>query len=106
LPQRKWVAWYKMILRQFVYVIVTFVNILLTSVQLMMFARAILSWIMVDDDGPFTRFLYAMTEPLIMPVRMLIDRIPAVRDLPIDISFIMTYMLLSLVQLMLPAISL
>nr|MBQ4318084.1 YggT family protein [Clostridia bacterium] len=94
-----------MILRQLVYVIVTFVNILLMAEQMMMFARAILSWIPLDDDGPVTRFLYAMTEPLIMPVRMLLDRIPSVRDLPIDISFIATYMLLTLVQMALPSVS-
>ena len=83
---------------------------MLFIVQMLMFARAVLSWIVMDDDGPvlgpIMNFLYAVTEPLIYPVRMLLERIPALRNMPIDLSFMVTFMLLSAVQMMLPVITL
>ena len=82
---------------------------LLFIVQMLMFARAVLSWIAMDDDGgvlgSVMNFLYAVTEPLIYPVRMLLDKIPALRALPIDLSFMVTFMILSAVQMMLPVMS-
>jgi len=99
-----------MLLRQIIYVFVNFVNGMLFIVQMLMFARAVLSWIVMDDDGPvlgpIMNFLYAVTEPLIYPVRMLLERIPALRNMPIDLSFMVTFMLLSAVQMMLPVITL
>lgn len=99
-----------MLLRQIIYIFVSFVNTLLFIVQMLMFARAVLSWIAMDDDGPvlgpIMNFLYAVTEPLIYPVRMLLEKIPALRTMPIDLSFMVTFMLLSAVQMMLPVITL
>ena len=98
-----------MLLRQIVYILINLVDTLLFLVQMMMFARAILSWMPMDDDGPvlgpIMNFLFAVTEPIIFPVRTLLEKIPALRTLPIDLSFMVTFMLLSTVQMMLPIIS-
>ena len=93
-----------MIFRQLIYVIVNFASILLGVVQLMMFLRVVFSWIMIDEDGPFMRFLYGVTEPLVMPFRMLLDKIPLFNMLPIDLSFLCAYMILSIVQILLPEV--
>ena len=33
----------------------------------MMLARAVVSWLPVDEDHPIINFLYTVTEPVIMP---------------------------------------
>ena len=70
----------------------------------MMF-RAIISWLPIDEDSILANFLYAMTEPVIYPVRLLLDRFEATSELPIDISFIVAFILLSVIQMLLPVIA-
>ena len=80
------------------------VYILLWAMEILMFLRALSSWIVGDDDSPFIEFLYSVPEPLIYPVRTLIDKIGIFRDLPVDISFIVTFILLSVVRMLLAAV--
>ncbi len=72
------------------------------ALQMAMFARAVLSWF-PGVGGRFEEFLYTITEPIIEPVRMLLDRFESVAGLPIDISFLVTFILLSVIQSMLGA---
>lgn len=85
----------------FFYTVSTIASLLITFLQLMMFVRAIMSWFPVDDDNVILRFAYAVTEPFIYPVRLLLDRIPSLREMPIDIAFSVTFLLLFLLQLFL-----
>lgn len=91
-------------MEEVVYVFVQSVYILLSAIQLLMLARAITSWIPMDEESKLGMFLYMATEPLIAPVRTLLDRIPAVRNMPIDIAFMATVVLISVVQLLLPTV--
>lgn len=86
----------------FVYVFTNLVSFFLTVLEVMMFIRAFLSWLPVDDDSPIVRFVYTMTEPIIIPVRVLLERSETVRSLPIDLSFFVAFLLLSAVQMLLP----
>ncbi|MCR5262249.1 MAG: YggT family protein [Clostridiales bacterium] len=79
------------------------VYILLWAMEILMFLRALSSWIIADDDSPFVEFLYSVTEPMIFPVRKLLDGFGALKDLPIDLSFIVTFILLSVVRMLLAA---
>lgn len=72
------------------------------ALEVMMFIRAVLSWLPVDDDSPVVNFVYMMTEPIIAPVRILLERFDFVRRLPIDLSFFVAFILLSVVQTLLP----
>ena len=67
----------------------------------MMFARAILSFLPVDEEGKLTGFLALCTEPFILPVRILFDKLGWFAGLPIDIPFFVTYLLLSFITMML-----
>ena len=69
-------------------------SLVITVLEVAMFIRAIMSWFPMDDNK-FTDFLYALTEPLIMPVRMLFDKMNWGTDLPFDIPFFVTFLLLS-----------
>ena len=86
----------------FIYVVTRLVSVFLGAEQLLMMFRAVLSWLPVDEDSDISNFLFAMTEPVIYPVRMLLDRFEGLDEFPIDLSFIISFMLLSLVQMLLP----
>ncbi len=88
----------------FVYVVANCVYLLLTVLEFMMLFRAIMSWMPIDEDSKIYNFLYAATEPVIIPIRMLLEKIPGVKSFPLDLSFFAAVMLLSVVQLALPTI--
>ena len=88
----------------FVYVFANFVYLLLTVLEFMMLFRAIMSWMPIDEDSKLYSFIFAATEPIIIPVRMLLDKIPGANSSPLDLSFFITVLLLSVVQLALPTI--
>ncbi len=72
-----------------------------------MFLRAILSWFIQDDDNVLLNFLYYITEPVIMPVRLILNRLfPALEEFPIDIAFSVTLILLLIIEMLLPTVRL
>ena len=86
---------------QIYYVLRATVSYLITAVQFLMFARAILSWLPIDEDNPIVNFLYAVTEPVIMPVRAVIEKFGWFEGMPIDMSFFITFLLLSVLDVIL-----
>ena len=78
----------------------TVVVVLLSVVQLAMLARAILSWFPIDSNQ-FIDFLYGLTEPFIYPIRALFVRMNWFQNLPIDMSFMVSYLLISFLCLIL-----
>lgn len=83
------------------YVVVNVAVILIWVLQAAMFLRAIMSWIPGLDENKFGDFLYAVTEPFIVPIRAILDRIPLFQGFPLDMSFLFTYLLLSLLSMLL-----
>lgn len=92
-------------MQQIVQVIVRLVSILLSALEILMLVRAIQSWLPLDDDNPFHNFVYLVTEPLIAPVRAIVERFPSMQGLPIDISFFITMILLMMLGIFLPEVS-
>lgn len=88
-----------------IYLVVNITYLAIGALQLLMLIRAIMSWLPFDDSSPLSRFVYCATEPVIIPVRNLLDRIGFLSDLPIDLSFLVTYMLLSFVMYLLPSVN-
>ncbi|MBE6530676.1 MAG: YggT family protein [Ruminococcaceae bacterium] len=76
------------------------VIIFLMALQTAMTLRAILSWFMMGGNK-FMDFLYAVTEPFVYPVRALFQRMNWLQGTPIDFSFMITYLLISLISLFL-----
>jgi len=81
-------------------VITDVVALLLLGVQIAMMLRAILSWFPMDSNK-FVDFLYAITEPFIVPIRLLFEKLGWFQNLPIDVSFMVSYLLLSVLSLVL-----
>lgn len=82
-----------------IYFLKEFVNVIITVLHLAMLVRAILSWF-VDpmNEGKLTSFLFMLTEPLIAPIRALCDKMHWFEGIPVDIPFLITWMLLTLLQ--------
>ena len=81
-------------------VIKSVVLVFLTVIQFAMLLRAILSWF-VMGGGKFINFLYAITEPFIAPLRALLEKMNWFQNSPIDFSFMITYLLISLLTIFL-----
>ena len=73
------------------------VNALLMVLQFAMLLRAIMS-LFFDESSSFAAFLVAITEPVIMPIRMLFDRMEWFKSSPLDVPFFVTYMLLAIIS--------
>ena len=87
-------------LPQVVYVIRHVVVLLLSVIQLAMLARAVLSWFPMQRNK-YTDLLDTVTEPFISPIRLLFYKMNWFQRLPIDVSFLVSYMLISAVIMML-----
>ena len=82
------------------HIVSTVVVTLLSVIQLAMLVRAILSWFPMDENR-FTDFLYGITEPIIYPVRTLFARMNWFQQSPLDMSFMITFLLLSVLTTLL-----
>ncbi len=85
-------------MNQITYLITNVAYLFVAALQLLMFIRAILSWIPMMEENTFTIFVYQITETVIYPVRCILDRFELFATLPIDISFFVTFVLLSVLQ--------
>lgn len=74
------------------------VQAILLILEICMLIRAVLSWFPVGDDNPIVQLVCLVTEPLLAPIRALLDRMGWFRNSPIDVSFIIGVILLSLVS--------
>lgn len=54
---------------------------------LLLFARAIISWIRVDPYHPIVQFIYSATEPFLAPIRRLMPQ-----GMMIDLSLIVAWL--------------
>ena len=86
-------------------IIANFVLIALGFIQLAMLVRAILSLLGFDESGTLGAFLALVTEPVILPARILLSRVQALDGFPLDFSFLLTYFLLTLISGALPAVA-
>lgn len=85
-----------------VYILIKFVVIFLDVILMAMLVRAVMSWFVNGENGsPILNFLYVITEPLIVPVRLICQRFGWFQGTPIDMSFLITTMILSLISLLL-----
>lgn len=85
------------------YLIVRFILLFLDVVSIAMLGRAVLSWFSMGEQTKIGTFLYVVTEPFIMPIRNLCGRFGWFQGLPLDMPFLITMVLLSMVGVFLQA---
>ena len=71
--------------------------------EIAMFARAILSWFDQTGESRISAFLFTITEPIIFPIRALCEKMHWFEGIPIDIPFMLTYLVLILLQALMGA---
>ena len=77
---------------------------LLSVLDFAMFGRAILSWIDPMADGPLASFLYAVTEPIILPFRKLFQKLNWFTGSPLDMAFFFAMISIIILQSLLEAL--
>ena len=77
------------------------INLFFVFLEYMIFARIILSWIRIGYNSAVGRFLYTMTEPILGPVRDMLDKSPLGGGYGLDFSPIFALILMRLVQTLL-----
>lgn len=84
-----------------IYVAAKCMALLLDVVIFAMMIRAIMSWVMPDRSSRFFQIVYGLTEPVIAPIRQLLSRFAFFRSSPIDLSFLIAYLILEIIRSML-----
>jgi YggT family protein len=79
-------------------VIYTAINILLNFVQMVIFSRIIISWLPIPKDNPIIRLIYQITEPILAPIRGMIERSAFGKNMMIDFSPIIVFLLIGFVR--------
>ena len=78
------------------------VNAFFSIFMLLLLARVLIGFFSDEEESKAYFFCYAITEPVVSPVRSLLARIPILEESPIDFSFMATCLIISLVQSALP----
>ena len=78
------------------YLLIASVRLILSAWYVLFIISAVLSWL-PDIDNAFTDFVFSVTEPVLAPIRDLFDRLGVSSALPIDLSFLVVMILLSIV---------
>lgn len=71
---------------------------LIYIISTLIFVQCIISWIPPLAQSHVGRFITALTEPVLAPIRAGLSRIPALQQVPIDFSPIAAWVLLWVVQ--------
>ena len=79
--------------------LIYFVDIIFTLLNLAILARVLLSWVRVNPYHPAVELLYRITEPILAPLRRVIPSIGMV-----DISPVIALLLLQIIQQVLVAV--
>ena len=74
---------------------------LLELISLLLLVRAILAWIPPARDKKIAQIVYMLTEPFLLPYRMLFDKLGIGRGFFLDLSFLATILTLQLLTALL-----
>ena len=77
------------------------ISLFFSFLEMLIFVRIILSWLPMAYNSAIGRFLYNMTEPILGPVRDMVDRSPLGGGFGLDFSPIFALILMRLVQTLL-----
>ena len=76
-------------------------GVFFSFLETVIFVRIILSWFPIGYNNPISRILYQLTEPILGPVRNMVDKSPIGGGMGLDFSPIFALILMRLVQTLL-----
>lgn len=71
---------------------------LINIVSVLILVRALLSWLPLGEDNKLIYFLDVMTEPVVSPIRKLLNKSETLSQLPIDFAPLLALIVLSLLS--------
>jgi uncharacterized protein YggT (Ycf19 family) len=78
------------------------VSWLIKIVQLTLVARAIASWFLsFPPVQVFYQAMCMMTDPIVVPIRTALQKVPQLSQMPIDLSVLFAYLALDLLRILL-----
>lgn len=79
------------------------INMGLTFLLILVFARAVISWVQASPRNPIVQFLYSTTEPILRPIRRRLPVTPGIDLSPlvvlVGVIFLQRFLVQSLLQL-------
>lgn len=69
---------------------------LIDIVSILIVVRALLSWLPLGENNKLLYFLDVMTEPVVSPIRKLLNKSEALSQIPIDLAPLIALIILSL----------
>ena len=82
----------------FLLLTINFFDLAISAVLFAMMGRVIMSVLMIGEDSKIAAFLYAITEPFIIPVRVLFEKFGWFQGTPLDMSFFFTSLILCMIS--------
>jgi YggT family protein len=79
-------------------VILHALDYLLQFLQYAILARVIISWLPISKDNQIIKIIYQITEPVLAPVRGLIQKSALGKNMMVDFSPILVFLLIGLIQ--------
>ncbi|WP_250278921.1 YggT family protein [[Clostridium] colinum] len=73
-------------------------ELLIRFIDFIILIRVILSWIPLDRNNPIVKLVYALSEPLLYPIREMLRKSPLGDGMMLDFSPIILILLLQVIQ--------
>lgn len=80
------------------YLLYRTIDIVFTVVEFAILARVLISWLPVSRDSSLIRILYQITEPILAPIRRIIERSAMGRNMMFDFSPVIAFLLIGLLK--------
>lgn len=71
---------------------------LIDFLVLLIVVRALISWFPLSPENKFIAFLDMMTEPVVGPIRRLLNKSETISQLPVDFSPVVAILILTLIS--------
>ena len=91
-------------MEQLFYLLAKTVSVLFSVVSFAMLIRVVIPWFLDPLESRVYAIVCLVTEPFIIPVRAILEKLDIGQNSPIDWSFMITYLLFSIIQMILPEI--
>lgn len=85
----------------FIFVVKRIVCVFFDVLEIALLARAIFSWIDPMHEGKVSEILETVTEPFLYPIRALCEKLHWFENTPIDMPFLIGWILISLIRTLL-----
>lgn len=80
------------------YTVYRALSYLIQFIEYAILARVLISWFPISRDSQLIRILYMLTEPILAPIRRIVQRSEFTRKLMIDFSPILAFLLLQVLR--------